>query len=167
MTKGLERLTGRKRSADADQGNKEADKVREPDNDGADDASGDNADGGDSKAKAAQPKPAAKKKAKKSPAAGNVESLDDARVQRAATEYATEVAELCALAGQAERVAEFIAKGMTVPQVRKTLLDDRAEAAGDDVTSTHNGGRAGGNGGDMWRKVLAKRGVLKEQAKAG
>lgn len=37
------------------------------------------------------------------------------------------IAELCLIAGSAQRTAEFLASGMTESQVRRALLDARAE----------------------------------------
>ena len=43
------------------------------------------------------------------------------------------IAELCLLAGQPQRTAEFLSAGLSEAQVRRSLLDARAEQA--DITS--------------------------------
>lgn len=63
-------------------------------------------------------------------AADNVLQLDAARDQGRAEAMANarEIGETCLIAGKPELAAGFLADGLTVAQVRKKLIDDRADA---------------------------------------
>ena len=56
--------------------------------------------------------------------------------RKATLAYVAEVHELCALAGQGDLVAGFIAKATPVAQVRRALLESRA--AEDEATAIHS-----------------------------
>ncbi len=68
-------------------------------------------------------------------------NLDDIRAKerRSTLAYVTEVHELCDLAGSATQAAEFIANETPVAEIRKSLMDTRAEQDEDTVVHHHHG----------------------------
>lgn len=77
--------------------------------------------------------------------------------------YATEINELCMIAGHPEMAAAFMRDELPVAQVRNKLLEARANDGPGEIDSNNNGGASPAASGDMWRGVLAKRGVLKQE----
>ncbi|KKN29562.1 hypothetical protein LCGC14_0842770 [marine sediment metagenome] len=70
--------------------------------------------------------------------------------------YAREVADLCTLAGKAELAAEFIAKNVSVADVRKTLLGQRASASSAAEIAGHTGPDSGRTTAALWDKAVAR-----------
>lgn len=74
---------------------------------------------------------------------GNVVNLETAKP----VDAAREIAELCTIAGKPEMCATFISEGLSVGDVRKRLINARADASGagnaDDQVSNHQPARAG------------------------
>jgi len=93
-------------------------------------------------APAATPQPAVTEAARPAEpppqATAQVIDLDAVRAdeRKATLAYVAEVHELCALAGQGDLVAGFIAKATPVAQVRRALLESRA--AEDEATAIHS-----------------------------
>jgi signal peptide peptidase SppA len=80
-------------------------------------------------------KPAAATTPAPTPAADNVAQIDKAR--RDAMAVATEITELCAIAGRPELAAEYLKAGLTVAQVRGKLVEIRAASGGPDISTQH------------------------------
>ena len=93
------------------------------------------------------------------PAPATVTDLDAARAEgrTAALAYVTEVTEICRLAGAPEKAQAFIEKGTATADVRKALLDARAQADGArTVVGTPPASTAGGADGRAgWDKAVA------------
>lgn len=96
------------------------------------------------KAQQQQPAPPAEPRAPLAPEPprDNVVALDAARAQgrSGALAYAREVTDLCQLAGQPEKATAFIEAETSVDQVRKALLDARADAESATTITGHHAG---------------------------
>lgn len=96
-------------------------------------------------------------------ASGKVVDINAA--QRTERARAVAIADMCQIAGRPELAGAFIAENQTEDQVRAALLEAQAaEADQTAVHGQHTGGHSGAPAGETWRKVLAKRGVLKKDA---
>jgi ATP-dependent protease ClpP protease subunit len=93
----------------------------------------------------------------------NVVSLDAARGEgnAAAMAYATEVSELCELAGKPSMIAGFMRDKTPIADVRKKLADARAKGGGDDIAGQHRDDATMGGGGAKVDPVKMKAGWAK------
>jgi len=95
------------------------------------------------------------------PATGGVVSLDAARSEgeAAAAKRASEVAQLCQLAGRPDLIAGFLEQKVSVDQVRAKLLEAKAQAGEQAQIATGHVPGAGGSSADIqrgWDSAFAK-----------
>lgn len=96
-------------------------------------------------------------------AGSNVVHLAAEEAERRAIAYATEVHELCMIAGRVDKASEFIAAKVPIADVRRKLAGLRADDAAESVSGAHDDAPSSDTQA-IWRNAVAKTGRLKKQA---